>query len=196
MRSMPGASCASIRSIPSMPIPMPPIAAASSMKRWRNSSRNSRDGLPADAEARLIELGRQRLRRIPRPALGARLLVAALRAHRRLVRRKGDGPPAAAGREPRRGQGRASDRAAGLPALHLAGQGRSHRPPRRGRARDPRLQDRRRSQHDPGRCRLCPAIAAGGGHGARRRLRGHRRSGHGGARLLAPQGRSRHRRHR
>ena len=35
---------------------------------------------------------------------------------------------------------------AGLPALHLAGQGRPHRPPRRGRACDHRLQDRRRAQ--------------------------------------------------
>ena len=78
----------------------------------------------------------------------------------------------------------------------LRGQGRPHRPPRRGRARDHRLQDRGRAQHDrqvdAGYAPQLPLEAAMARAGA---FEGIRRSGHGRARLLAPQGRPRDRRY-
>ena len=125
----------------------------------------------------------------------ARLLVAALRTHRPLVRRGGAcapaGIPAAGergGRRPRPGRTRR--------ALSPHRQGGPHRPERGGHAGDHRLQDRRRPRQEPRRGRSAPAALAGGGDRRRGRLRGHRRRRGRGARLLAAERRRERRRDR
>ena len=113
----------------------------------------------------------------------ARLLVAALRAHRPLV--PGDRTDAQT-RIPTacdRGGGCARPgRARGLLPPH--GEGGPHRQDRGGRAGDHRLQDRRRSEKKPGRRRQVPAALAGGGDCGCGRLRRRGRGRSRDARIL------------
>ena len=120
------------------------------------------DALPADAEGTAAGPRPGAVRGSGHAARRARLLVAALRAHRPLV--PGDRTDAQT-RIPTacdRGGGCARPgRTRGLLPPH--GEGGPHRRDRGGRVGDHRLQDRRRSEKKPGRRRQVPAALAGGG---------------------------------
>ena len=103
----------------------------------------SQDRLPADPLRELIELGETAFRRARRFSRGARLLVAALQAHRALVRALGR-------RAARRHRGAAAEIRGEIEIRSIgrrdsnARHRRPHRARRRRRLCHPRLQDRRR----------------------------------------------------
>ena len=89
IRSMPSIFCVSRRSTPSMPRPARRSAARSSTPRSANSASVSRTVFRPMRRGELIETGPQTFRRAGRFSRSARVLVAALQAHRALVRRLG-----------------------------------------------------------------------------------------------------------
>ena len=94
IRSTPSTCSSCARSMPSISRPAPPIAAPSFTMRCANSPSASPTRLPADPAGALIEIGEQAFCRARRFSRSARLLVAALPAHRALVRRLGGEPRA------------------------------------------------------------------------------------------------------
>src|SRR5487761_955542 len=99
------------------------------------------------------------LRRRASASQRACLLVAALRAHRRLGGRDRTRAPHAHRPELRRDHGN-DDGAVVARPVHAVGQSRSHRPPCRRRSRHSRLQDRRAAADGRGQIRLCAAARA------------------------------------
>ena len=126
-------------------------------------------GLPADPLKELLRARRKAFRAAGRLSGSARVLVAALRAHRALVR-AWDGERRAAHRSAACGNPRRAEIPRRQTRVHAVGHRRPHRAAQGRQLRHPRLQDRRGAHREAGAHGLSPATDAGSRHPARRRL--------------------------
>ena len=142
-----------------------------STARSANSPR-LRDALPADPSTSCCALGEKHFAPLAGFPRGARILVAALCAHRAMVRRAGrasGAPHATAIHAEISGE---LDIPLGKRELQASRPRRPHRAARRRQLRDPRLQDRRAADREAGAHRAFAAADARRRDPARRRFQG------------------------
>ena len=172
IRSTPSTSCGCGRSIRSMPSPAPPSAARSSTPPSANSRKPSQE--PARRSgARTHRARPQTFRRARGFSRGARVLVAALRAHRALVRALGNRAPRRRCGDRCRDPGRAS-KSRSTRQLQAARHRRPHRARQRRALHHPRLQDRLGAHRKAGAHRPRAAAHAGSRDAAPGRFPGNR----------------------